>query len=238
MRGLVQINTKGKEIDDEFAKHYPDLKPGPYVCLTIEDDGKGMDEETKSKLFEPFFTTKFQGRGLGMAAAYGIVKNHGGLIYVYSETGRGTAVRIYLPTVEIEDKEPKKQKISSHKGTGTILLIEDEEIVMDVNRALLEWMGYHVLGAMTGEEAVNIAKNFDGDIDLAILDIILPDMQGGTVHPLIMKARPNLKVIVCSGYSINGPAQDILDAGAEEFIQKPFTLAELSELLKKVLEGK
>ncbi|MCP3683335.1 MAG: PAS domain S-box protein, partial [bacterium] len=236
-KGFMQINTKRKEID-ECVKHYPDLKPGPYVCITIEDDGKGMDKETKDKLFEPFFTTKFQGRGLGMAAAYGIVKNHEGLIYVYSEEEKGTVVRIYLPTVEIEVKEPKKPKVASHKGTGTILIIEDDETVMDVNRSLLEMMGYHVLGAMTGEEAVNIANNFDGDINLAILDIILTDMEGGMVYPLIMKARPNLKVIVCSGYSINGPAQDILDAGAEEFIQKPLTLAELSEIVKRVLEGK
>lgn len=233
--GLIRVTTEGKEIDEGFVKHHPDIKPGYYACFSVEDDGKGMDEETKSKIFEPFFTTKIQGRGLGMAAVYGIAKNHDGWVSVYSEVGRGTVVRIYLPSVVVEVKEPKKSKVKPRKGTGTILLIEDEEIVMDVSRSLLEKMGYHVLGAMTGAEAVNIAQNYDGDIDLAILDIILPDMEGGAIYPLIMKARPNIKALICSGYSIDGPAQDILDAGAQDFIQKPFTLTEISEKLSDVL---
>lgn len=108
---------------------------------------------------------------------------------------------------------------------------------MNASRALLERLGYHVLEAMTGKESVNIAKTFDGEIDLAILDMVLPDMSGKTIYPLIMEARPNLKVLVCSGYSIDGPAQDILDAGAQDFIQKPFTVATLSEKMKQVLGG-
>ncbi len=236
--GLIRISTKGEEIDDEFVKHYPDLKPGPYVCLTVEDDGKGMDEETKSKIFEPFFTTKFQGRGLGMAAVYGIVKNHDGWVSVYSEIGRGTVVRIYLPAIESQIKKPEKPKVKLPKDAGTILLIEDEEKVMGVSRALSERLGYRVLGAMNGEEAVSIAKSYDGDIDLAILDIILPDIEGKEVYPQLKEVSPNLKVIVCSGYSIDGPAQEVLDAGAQDFIQKPFTLTALSEKLKKALVAK
>ncbi len=124
------------------------------------------------------------------------------------------------------------------KGTATILVIEDYEMVMDMTRAVLEELGYRVLGAKTGKEAIDIAKTFDGDIDLAILDVFLPDMGGKAIYPLIMKARPNLKVIVYSVYPIDGQPQEILDAGAEDFIQKPFIIAELSEKLKKVLEGK
>jgi len=123
------------------------------------------------------------------------------------------------------------------EDAGTILLIEDDEIVMDVSRALLERLGYRVLGAMNGKEAVNIAKNYDGDIDLAMLDIILPDIGGKVVYPQLMGVRPNLRVIVCSGYSVDGPAQEILDAGAQGFIQKPFTLIALSEKLKDVMRG-
>ena len=123
------------------------------------------------------------------------------------------------------------------KGTGTILVIEDEEMLMDVSRAILERLGYRVLAAQNGKEAIDIAKTFDGDIDLAILDILLPDMGGKAIYPLLMEARPKLKVIICSGYSIDGPAKEILDAGAQDFIQKPFTIADLSEKLKKVLEG-
>ena len=118
-----------------------------------------------------------------------------------------------------------------------LLLVEDEEIVMNVNRELLERLGYHVLEAKTGKEAIDMAQTFDGDIDLVILDIVLPDMEGRAVYPLIMKTRPNLRVIVCSGYSIDGPAQEILDAGAQDFIQKPFTLKDLSVKLRKVFKG-
>jgi len=237
-KGFIRISTKEEEIDKDFVKYHSVLKPGRYVCIKVEDNGNGLNKKAKDKIFEPFFTTKFEGRGLGMAAAFGIVRNHDGWISVYSEVGRGTVIRIYLPAIEAQEKEPKKPKIEPIKGSGTILLIEDEQVVMDVSRALLERLGYRVLGAMTGEEAVNTAKTFDGDIDLAILDIILPDMEGRAIYPLIMKARPNLKVIVCSGYSIDGPAQEILDSGAQTFIQKPFTMAALAVKLKEVLERK
>jgi CheY-like chemotaxis protein/two-component sensor histidine kinase len=236
-QGRIRIIVRDKDIDEEFAKHHPGLKPGRYVCLTIEDNGKGMDKGTRMRVFEPFFSTKFQGRGLGMAAAYGIVRNHDGWLSLYSELGQGTVVRIYLPAIEDREKEVKEPRIEPIKGTGTILVIEDEETVMDVSRTMLERLGYRILEANTGEKAVEIAKSFDGVIDLAILDIVLPDMPGKKIYPLIMEARPNLKVLVCSGYSIDGPAKEILDAGAQDFIQKPFSLAALSEKLKDVLEA-
>jgi len=232
-KGRIRVTCRNEEVTDEIAKDLPGLKTGSYVTLMVEDDGKGMDEEIKSRVFEPFFTTKFQGRGLGMAAAYGIVKNHDGWIFIDSELGIGTTVRIYLPPIEEKVKEAKKPQIELPKGTGTVLVIEDEEMVMDVTCSLLEKLGYRILGAKTGKEAVNIAKTFDGDIDLAILDIVLPDMGGKDIYPLIMEARPNLKVIVCSGYSIDGPAQEILDAGALGFLQKPFSIEVLSEKLKE-----
>ena len=239
-KGIINITAENKDVDDDFTKQHPGLKPGDYVCLTIKDDGKGMDEETKDRIFEPFFTTKFQGRGMGMAAVYGIIKSHDGWIYVDSELGKGTVVRIYLPAVEAKEeaKAVKQPKIELATGEGTVLVIEDEELLVFMFRQILERLGYRVLVAKTGKEAVELAKTFDGQIDLALLDIKLPDMGGGRVYPLIMEARPDLKVIVCSGYSIHGPAQDILDAGAEGFIQKPFSLAPFAEKLKEVLEGK
>jgi len=241
--GLIRITAGNKDLDENFTKQHPGLKPGSYVCLMIEDDGKGMDKETKGGIFEPFFTTKFQGRGMGMAAVYGIMKNHGGWIYVDSELGKGTTVRIYLPAISAESKEqgakPVKQpEIELNTGEGTILMIEDEDVVIEVTQAMLEMLGYRVMVAKTGKDAIHITETFDGQIDLALLDIKLPDMEGRKVYPLIMEARPDLKVIVFSGYSIEGPAQDILDAGAQDFIQKPFSLATLSEKLKEFLEGK
>ena len=236
-QGRVRITCQNEIITDEKAKYFQGLKPGVYVKLQIEDDGKGMDEKTKSRIFEPFFTTKFLGRGLGMAAAYGIIKNHNGWISVDSESGQGTTVRIYLPATETKAKKPKQRKSEPVKGAGTILLIEDEEIVMNVIRSILEKLGYRVLEAKTGREAISIANTFDGHIDLAILDIVLPDMNGTAIYPLLMEVRPDLKAIVCSGYSIEGPAQYIVDAGAQGFIQKPFSMAEISEQLKAVLDG-
>ncbi|MBW2605767.1 MAG: response regulator, partial [Deltaproteobacteria bacterium] len=240
--GLIRITAENKDVGEDFTKQHPGLKPGPYVCLTIEDDGEGMDEETKDGIFEPFFTTKFQGRGMGMAAVYGIIKGHDGAITVESEPGKGTVVRIYLPAISVESKEQeakavKQPEVEIAMGEGTILIIEDEEPLVDLFREILEILGYRALLARTGKEAVELAKTFDGQIDLALLDIKLPDMDGGRVYPLIMEARPDLKVIVCSGYSIHGPAQAILDAGAEGFIQKPFSIAPFAEKLKEVLDA-
>ncbi|NQT71066.1 MAG: response regulator [Desulfobacteraceae bacterium] len=235
--GRIRISIRGAEIDDEFVKYHSALKPGYHVCLEVDDNGKGMDNEIRSKIFEPFFTTKSPGRGLGMAAAYGVVKNHNGWISVYSEAGRGTVVRIYLPAIEAPAKIPATPKRALPQDSGTILLVEDEEIVRDVSRALLERLGYRVLAAVNGQEAVNIAKSYDGNIDLALLDIILPDIEGKEVYPQLMEARPNLKVIVCSGYSIDGPGREILDEGAQGFIQKPFNLTALLDKLEEVLKG-
>jgi two-component system cell cycle sensor histidine kinase/response regulator CckA len=241
--GRIRISTRNIDLDEPFIKAYPDLKPGPYVCLSIKDDGKGMDSETRQRMFEPFFTTHFFGRGLGMPAVYGIVTNHHGIISVDSELGKGTEVRVYLPAINAESTGQGAGAIAEAgvepaTGQGTILVIEDEPLVMDLTVALLERLGYRVLKATTGKEAVERARDFDGRIDLALLDIKLPDMTGNQVYPIIRDARPEMKVLVCSGYSIDGPVQEILDAGAQGFVQKPFSVLTLSEKLRDVLAAK
>ncbi|MCD6533953.1 MAG: response regulator [Deltaproteobacteria bacterium] len=238
-KGHIRVACGNMKITNETSKDFPGLIAGDYVSLAITDDGKGMDEETRKRIFEPFFTSKFQGRGLGMAAVYGIVKNHDGWIAIDSEPGRGTTVKIYLPAARPQVRKPEKPKNERiEKGTGTILVVEDEEMVIAVYRSILEELGYRVLAVKTGRQALDLIKAYDGDIDLVLLDIVLPDINGSLLYPLLMEARPDLKVIVCSGYSIDGPAQDILDAGAQEFIQKPFTIVELSRKLKNVIKGK
>jgi CheY-like chemotaxis protein len=235
--GRVMISARNVAVDEEFAKGCPALKPGPYVSITFEDDGIGMDQETKDRIFEPFFTTRFTVRGLDMAAAHGIIRNHDGWLPGDSELGRGTRIVIYLPAVEGEAKEEEALHASGVSSTKTVLIIEDEEAVSDVTQGMLEKLGYRVIVAKTGKDAIYTAETFDGQIDLALLDINLPDMEGGKLYPLLMKARPNLKVIVFSGYTIDGLARKILNAGAQDFLQKPFSLAILSEKLKKVLVG-
>lgn len=237
-QGCIQITTHLQMADTEFLKHHPGLKPGLYVCLAIADNGKGMDQETRNKIFEPFFTTKFPGRGLGMASAYGIVKNHDGWISVASELDAGTQIQIYLPVRDVPIKTEHPPEIKPRLGTGNILLIEDEEIIIDVVQAMLKRLGYQVVVARNGTEAVDIVKTVDQDIDLVLLDIKLPDMNGGNIYAIIKDLRPDLKVIVCSGYSIDGPVQEILNAGALDFIKKPFSFEILAEKLSKALETK
>lgn len=233
-RGRIRIICRNEDIQPDDAKNLPGLNPGLYVSLTIRDDGKGMDEDTKNRAFEPFFTKKFQGRGLGLAAVYGIVKNHNGWISIDSKLGSGTTVKIYLPA-KFEDKKEQDSTTNLFNASGIILLVEDEEKVLSVNRALLEKLGYEVIVADTGHKAIETAQTFKGNIDIALLDIVLPDMQGKEIYSLIRDARPEMKVIVCSGYAQEGPVQEILNAGAHAFIQKPFTLKTLSNKLKEVI---
>ncbi len=234
--GHIRIRTKNEEISADFALDYPGLNEGNYACIVIEDDGKGMDEDTKSRLFEPFYTTKFQGRGLGMAAVYGIVKNHGGWVSVDSTLGKGTSVFILLPAVVEVGEQKKVSKTEIIKGSGNILVVEDEDMVMDVSSAMLKAMGYHVLGARTGNGAIEILRACADHIDLVLLDIGLPDMGGEKVYSHIKEINPDTKVVVCSGYAMEGPVQEIMDAGAQGFIQKPFSIATLSSRIKEVLE--
>jgi PAS domain S-box-containing protein len=233
--GGIRITVRDVDYTAQDAERPQELKPGPYVCLVVEDDGVGMDEATRARIFEPFFSTKFQGRGLGMAAAYGVIRNHGGWISVESSPGQGTRVTIWLPAIQEEETEERSRDVQEPVRAATILVIEDEEAVQEVFQTTLARMGYQVLTASTGREALKLAKNFSETIDLAILDILLPDMDGRSLYPLLMQVRPGLKVMVSSGYALQGPAQEILNAGAQAFLPKPFSLSKFREALQDVL---
>jgi len=238
--GRIRISARDVELDMAFLKKHSGLQPGPYVCLCIEDDGKGMDEETRSRIFEPFFTTHFVGRGLGMASVYGVIENHGGAITVASEPGRGTTVQIYLPVVKetVHDPPVKSDRRSAPSGgRGTVLLIEDDDMVMDFTREMLRGLGFNVVTACSGKEAVDMGRHFEGDIDLAVLDIRLPDMEAKRVYDELKVSRPGLRVLLCSGYPLEGPAQKLLEAGADAFIQKPFLLKDFSEKIDSIFHN-
>ena len=235
-KGRIVITTRNIEIDDRFARQHAGLKPGRHVYLAVEDTGCGMDSEVQSRVFEPFFTTKFQGRGLGLAAVYGIIKNHGGHVSVYSQMTRGTSFKVYLPVLKSALFDERAAAVSRlPKGEEVVLLIDDEEIVLGATREILEHLGYRVLCARNGQEAVDIARTYDGLIHLAVLDMSMPIMGGAEAYPLLMEARPALKVIVCSGYELDSAAQSVLDAGASAFLRKPCRTARLASVIRDAL---
>jgi len=234
-KGRIRISTQNVYIDDITSQKCPELSPGNFTSLEIEDSGKGMDESTRQRLFEPFYTTKFQGRGLGMAAVFGIIRNHGGWIKADSELGRGTLVTVFLPAADDAPLQKKKDEASVAPGSETILLVEDEDIVVDISRKMLIRLGYQTRVAQNGDEAIKISNKPGESFDLVLLDMKLPDVDGREIFFAIKKARPETKVIIFSGYAIDGPVQEILDAGADGFIQKPFSFPALSSKLRSVL---
>jgi len=235
--GRILITTRNADLDERFIASHPTLKPGRHVYLSVEDTGDGMDQSTLENIFEPFFSTKFQGRGLGLSAAYGIIKNHDGHISAYSETCVGSTFKIYLPAIELGSQVEPKPTPEKLSESETILVIDDEELVLDVTQRMLSIAGYEVLLAHDGREALDVIKNFDGRIHLAVLDMRMPVMGGPETFPLIRKAKPDMKVIICSGFELDAAAQALLDAGAEAFIQKPFGKVELANNIREILDS-
>ena len=236
-KGKIVISSKNVQVDEAYAKQYSELKEGNYVYISIEDTGSGMDKETIKKVFEPFFSTKFLGRGLGLATVFRIVKNHEGRITVYSEPNKGTSFKIYLPALNTEKIIKKKEKIEVDLGSETILIIDDDQIVLDVTKHILEALGFNILIAHNGQEAIDYCKQYKNKIHIALLDIGMPVLGGTEVFPLIKKYKPDLKIIICSGYELNDETQKLLDAGANAFLQKPFKAGSLMMNIKKVLES-
>jgi PAS domain S-box-containing protein len=237
-RGRIRLSMRRKMIDAQSMNAPKQLAHGPYVCLRFQDEGCGMDADTLARICEPFFTTKLPGRGLSMAAVYGIVKNHGGGITIDSERSKGTTVSVYLPVIETTASAVVEENAATAimHGSGTILIVDDESIVLDVGQAILKKLGYTVLTCANGKEAIRLFQSGRPDIDLVLLDIKLPDMNGAEVLSAIKQQCPDMKVIICSGYALVGPdQQNLLATGADDFIQKPFTIAELSTKTSKLL---
>ena len=235
--GELYLETRIVTLGDAYCKPYQ-VKPGDYAKVSVTDTGIGMDESIRQHIFDPFFTTKDKGRGtgLGLASAYGIIKNHAGIITVNSHVGQGTRFNIYLA---ITDKKVYREVpigTGLVKGSETILLVEDEDLVLQVGQALLERLGYRVIVAKDGKQAVDTTVKKKDAIDLVILDLIMPKMGGDKAFDLIREIQPAMPVILSSGYSINDQATAIMQRGCNEFIQKPFTISELSQKVRKILD--
>ena len=239
--GKLTIETTNFDLDDDYARLHPGVKPGTYVMLSVSDTGTGMDAKTQAHIFEPFFTTKEpgQGTGLGLATVYGVVKQSGGWIWVYSEVGRGTAFKIYLPKVEevVQADKTSGFRTPPPRGTETILLVEDQDGIRDLARPFLEGMGYKVLEASNGEEALKIAQQHKGEIDLLLTDIVMPIMGGYELAQRMAILRPDVKVLYMSGYAeYTTAAAGNLDHDTFR-LQKPFSMDALARRVREALNA-
>jgi two-component system cell cycle sensor histidine kinase/response regulator CckA len=238
--GKLTIETSNVELDEEYAAHHVSVKAGPYVMLAVTDTGCGMDEQTKTQLFEPFFTTKEKGKGtgLGLSTVYGIVKQSGGNIWVYSELGLGTTFKIYLPReLSVKATATRLRAIlQPARGTETILLVEDEEALRKVAKRSLEAAGYTVLVASAGDEALLVSAQHTGVIHLLLTDVVMPRMSGKMLAYELVKTRPTTKVLYMSGYADNAFVHHGVVDEKTHFISKPFTATEIVQRIRSVLD--
>ncbi|MBI4963630.1 MAG: PAS domain S-box protein [Desulfomonile tiedjei] len=239
--GKLTIETGNSVLSREYSQTHPEVEPGRYVMFSVSDGGQGMDENTLSRVFEPFFTTKEKGvgTGLGLSTVYGIVKQHRGHISVYSEPGRGTTFKVYLPLVEQSVEEPTVMGVTSLRPVGqeTVLIVEDEEIVRELATEALDMLGYSVLAAGHPDEAKTICSKHGGTIDLLLTDVCLPDMDGKSLFDTLSPQRPSMKVLYVSGYTENFVVhRGILDSGVS-FLPKPFTVEGLAQKVREVLDA-
>ncbi len=237
-KGVLKIKVNEISVEENFVSTHLEAKEGSYVCITVEDTGEGIPEQIKDRIFEPFFTTKPPGKGtgLGLAMVYGIVKNHGGFISLYSEVGKGTTFKVYLPSYEekVEEVQPYSQESLELIGQKRkILVVDDEEIIRDMLKDVLEALDFKVIIAKNGKEAI---EKYNEEIDLVLIDMNMPEMGGKETFYALKGKYPNVKAIVCTGYSIDYNTRELLKNGAKGFLHKPFNMEELKRKIKEVLE--
>jgi two-component system, cell cycle sensor histidine kinase and response regulator CckA len=237
--GNLYLSVENVELDEMTVSSY-DIKPGKFVKVTVTDTGIGMDEATKAHIFEPFFTTKERGHGtgLGLASAYGIIKNHGGYICVESKENFGSSFVICLPASDKSVEDEYRSEDEVQKGHEAVLLIDDEEMILDVGSKMLESLGYKVMTAAGGKLGLKIYEQNRDKIDLVILDMIMPDLGGAATFEALRMVDPSVRVLLSSGYSVEGQAKEIIQNGCRGFIQKPFSMTELSRKIRRTLDKK
>jgi PAS domain S-box-containing protein len=238
--GTITIETSNTQLDENYSKTHLGVKPGEFVMIAVSDTGHGMDSATRQHIFEPFFTTKARGKGtgLGLATVYGMVKQSGGDIWVYSELGQGTTFKLYFPRVMegIVPESAGTARPERRDGSETILLVEDEKAVRDLTARMLKQLGYTPLSAASGAEAIEISRSFTGQISLLVTDVVMPQMSGRQVADALVNTRPGLRVLYLSGYTENAVVHHgVLETGVD-FLPKPFTREVLGQKIREVLE--
>jgi signal transduction histidine kinase/ActR/RegA family two-component response regulator len=237
--GKLKLKTSRATHNDIKSKEYQPVA-GDYLRLTVSDTGIGMDEKVQQRIFDPFFSTKEigKGTGLGLASVYGIIKNHGGYIEVQSQKGQGSQFSIFLPASAKQVLTITESAPEIIKGSGTILMVDDEEMVLDVGARVLKKLGYTVLESNNGRNAVELYKKLQDKINLVVLDIVMPNMGGAEVYDRLKEINPDVKVLLSSGYSIDDQARKIMERGCDGFIQKPFSLKAMSDKIAGILSRK
>jgi CheY-like chemotaxis protein len=238
--GELTIETQNVDFTEDYVRQHANVKPGPYVMLAVSDTGVGMDALTQARIFEPFFTTKEAGKGtgLGLSTVYGIVQQAGGAIWVYSELGRGTTFKLYLPRVGGDPRphQPSAAAAEKERGTETILLTEDDEMVRALASTVLSSYGYRVLESANGTEAISICERHAEAIHLLITDVVMPGMSGRALVDRLAKLRPEIKALYMSGYTDRAIVhQQVLDEKTP-FIQKPFAPQAFAKKVREVLD--
>jgi CheY-like chemotaxis protein len=238
--GRLEVGLAEVSLDAMAAARHIDLKPGAYLRLTVRDTGHGMTPDVMSRIFEPFFTTKRQGEGVGMglSVVHGVVKSHGGAVSVASELGKGTTFTIYLPRIVGDRQAGEDRPQTFTGGNERVLFIDDEDIQVRAMNKLLEHLGYKVVGLSDPREALELFRRQPGSFDLAIMDQTMPAMAGIDLAREILKLRPGLPIILCTGYSESVNEAQALAAGVRAFMLKPFSVTEIAQTIRRVLRGK
>jgi signal transduction histidine kinase/ActR/RegA family two-component response regulator len=237
--GRLRLETARVELGEEFCRAHPDARPGSYVRLGVSDSGTGIAPEIRSRIFDPFFTTKEAGKGtgLGLSVVYGIVKNHGGAIEMESEPGRGTAFHVYLPLAAAPAVAEEPPPLETRRGKETILLVDDEAIVLEVGKMALERMGYRVLIAHDGLEAIQVYREHQANVSLVLMDVVMPKLGGREAFLELKRLNPQIKVLMATGYnSSNAPLNELLTDGVCGLIVKPYHIRKLAQTVRAALE--
>jgi CheY-like chemotaxis protein len=237
--GKLTMKTQNITLDEEYCSIDPVAKPGRYVLIEVSDTGTGIDKETLGHIFEPFFTTKESGKGtgLGLAVVYGIVEQHGGRIICDSKQSVGTTFRIYFPAIQEIPEEQYSEKKESPKGKGeTLLLVDDETSVLEIDSSFLNKANFKVIAASNAKDALELYEKHRDEIRLVLLDLIMPETGGKQCLEALRNMDPNVKVLIATGYTKRGMTQELKDAGAIDFILKPFDSPQLLEKIRKIID--
>ncbi len=238
--GAISLSTDSFEADPVFCATHRDARPGRYLVLTVSDTGTGIDEKILPRIFDPFFTTKEVGKGTGLdlAMVYGIVKNHEGFCTIDSAPDQGTTIKVYIPVIEELSVEPEPVLPTGSPAGKTILIVDDEPMIIVMLKEHLEELGCTILSAENGRQAVDILREKQDEIDLIILDINMPVMDGTEAYREFLKIKPDVRVLVASGYILDEDTREILGLGAQGFLQKPFRLDKVEGKIMEILQGR